>query len=241
MFSEIFITIDISCSTNNTVSPKSSLIFFNKIESSLVSILGANGAGKSTCLRAISRLIKLQNGNIKLNNKDITRLPPNRIVELGIIQVPEGRMIFPELTVFENLKMGAYIRKDKINIKKDLSRIFNYFPILKERKKQIASTLSGGEQQMLAVARGLMGSPKILLLDEPSLGLAPIIVEEVFSIIKEINKSGTTILLVEQNAFMALQISDYTYVLETGSISISGSSRKLMNNKKVKESYLGVS
>jgi len=216
-------------------------ISINVEEGSLVSILGANGAGKSTCLRAISRLIKLQNGNIKLNNKDITRLPPNRIVELGIIQVPEGRMIFPELTVFENLKMGAYIRKDKINIKKDLSRIFNYFPILKERKKQIASTLSGGEQQMLAVARGLMGSPKILLLDEPSLGLAPIIVEEVFSIIKEINKSGTTILLVEQNAFMALQISDYTYVLETGSISISGSSRKLMNNKKVKESYLGVS
>ncbi|RKX82064.1 MAG: ABC transporter ATP-binding protein [Spirochaetes bacterium] len=206
----------------------------------LVSILGANGAGKSTCLKSISGLIKIKEGAILFQGHDISRTNPAEIVRKGIVQVPEGRMIFPSLTVAENLEMGAYCRRNRKEIRKDRERILGYFPILEERKNQIASTLSGGEQQMLAIARGLMAKPKILLLDEPSLGLAPVIVEEIFSFLVEIKNEGTTILLVEQNAFMALKISDYSYVLETGNISISGSPELLLNNKRVRESYLGI-
>ena len=206
----------------------------------LVSILGANGAGKSTCLKAISGLIRPKEGEILFEGNNISRTDPADIVRMGIVHVPEGRMIFPQLTVAENLLLGAYCRKDKKAVKRDKEKIFGYFPILKQRKNQIASTLSGGEQQMLAIARGLMTKPKILLLDEPSLGLAPVIVEEIFSFLVELKKFGTTILLVEQNAFMALQIADYAYVLETGHISISGSAEELLHNKKVQESYLGI-
>ncbi|MEW5816847.1 MAG: ABC transporter ATP-binding protein [Spirochaetota bacterium] len=206
----------------------------------LVSILGANGAGKSSCLKAVSKLIKIQNGQILFKGRDISKFSPDEVVRLGIIQVPEGRMIFPELSVAENLSLGAYCRRNKDDIKRDLERVYGYFPILKERKRQIAATLSGGEQQMLAIGRGLMGKPRILLLDEPSLGLAPVIVEEIFSFLSELKKSGTTILLVEQNAFMALKLADYAYVLETGNVVLSGPGEKLINNKKVQESYLGV-
>lgn len=209
-------------------------------EGAIVSILGANGAGKSSCLKAISKLIKLQSGQVFFQGMDISRLAPDDVVRLGISQVPEGRMIFQGLTVRENLEMGAYCRKDKKVIKKDLEKMYGYFPILKERSRQVANTLSGGEQQMLAIARGLMARPKILLLDEPSLGLAPVIVEDIFSFLLDLKNEGTTILLVEQNAFMALHISDYAYVLETGDIALEGPAKEIMNNKRVQESYLGI-
>jgi branched-chain amino acid transport system ATP-binding protein len=209
-------------------------------EGSLVSILGSNGAGKSTCLKAISRLVRIQEGQITFLGRNISRLGPAEAMRLGIVQVPEGRMIFPDLNVHENLAMGAYCRRDKVAIGQDLERMFVSFPILKKRRRQIASTLSGGEQQMLAVARGLMSRPRILLLDEPSLGLAPVIVDEIFSFLRELKRSGTTILLVEQNAYMALQIADYGYVLETGEISLSGSADDLLHNPRVRESYLGI-
>jgi len=209
-------------------------------EGSVISILGANGAGKSTCLKVISRLVRLQEGQITFRGRDISRLNPAEVMRLGIVQVPEGRMIFPDLNVQENLAMGAYCRRDKAAIGQDLERMFLSFPILKKRRKQIASTLSGGEQQMLAVARGLMSRPRILLLDEPSLGLAPVIVDEIFSFLRELKRSGTTILLVEQNAYMALQIADFGYVLETGQVSISGRADELLHDPRVRESYLGV-
>ena len=209
-------------------------------EGAIVSILGANGAGKSSCLKAISKLIKLHSGQVFFQGMDISRLPPDDVVRLGISQVPEGRMIFQGLTVRENLEMGAYCRKDKKVIKKDLEKMYVYFPILKERSRQVANTLSGGEQQMLAIARGLMARPKILLLDEPSLGLAPVIVEDIFAFLLDLKNEGTTILLVEQNAFMALHISDYAYVLETGDIALEGPAKEIMNNKRVQESYLGI-
>lgn len=209
-------------------------------EGAIVSILGANGAGKSSCLKAISKLIKLQSGQVFFQGMDISRLAPDDVVRLGISQVPEGRMIFQGLTVRENLEMGAYCRKDKKVIKKDLEKMYGYFPILKERSRQVANTLSGGEQQMLAIARGLMARPKILLLDEPSLGLAPVIVEDIFAFLLDLKNEGTTILLVEQNAFMALHISDYAYVLETGDIALEGPAKEIMNNKRVQESYLGI-
>jgi branched-chain amino acid transport system ATP-binding protein len=174
-----------------------------------------------------------------MEGRNISCLSPAAVVRLGAVQVPEGRMIFPDLTVAENLAMGSYCRKDKTEIRKDLERMYEYFPILKGRLRQIASTLSGGEQQMLAIARGLMARPKILLLDEPSLGLAPVIVEEIFIFLKELKNSGTTILLVEQNAFMALKIADYAYVLETGNISLEGAAGEMLNNKQVQELYLG--
>jgi branched-chain amino acid transport system ATP-binding protein len=215
-------------------------VSINVKEGSLVSILGANGAGKSTCLKAISKLLKLQSGQLFFKDQDISNLSPVAAVRKGIIQVPEGRMIFPDLTVKENLTMGAYCRNDKQEIQRDLEKMYGYFPILKERHKQISSTLSGGEQQMLAIARGLMAKPKILLLDEPSLGLAPVIVEDIFSFLQELKMEGTTILLVEQNAFMALQIADYAYVLETGKITMEGPGSELLNNEKIRESYLGI-
>jgi len=229
---------NISCSYGKVQALKDISISVQK--DSLVAILGANGAGKSTCLKAISRLIKIQKGQIRFQDTEISNLMPEEVVRLGIIQVPEGRMIFPELTVLENLKMGAYLRKDYKKIKQDFDKIYNYFPILIERKNQIASLLSGGEQQMLAIARGLMADPKILLLDEPSLGLAPVLAEEIFTFLLKLKKSGTSILLVEQNAFMALKIADYAYVLETGTIALFGTGKELAKNRLVQETYLGI-
>jgi branched-chain amino acid transport system ATP-binding protein len=182
----------------------------------IVTLIGANGAGKTTTLRTISGLIKATSGNILLEGKDLTVLPAPSRVELGISQVPEGRRIFPDMSVYENLELGAFLRKDKASIKKDIDEIFEQFPILGDRRKQMAGTLSGGEQQMLAIGRGLMSKPRILLLDEPSMGLAPLLVREIFNIIQEINRAGTTILLVEQNASMALSIAHRAYVIETG-------------------------
>jgi len=208
-------------------------------EGGIVAILGANGAGKSTTLRTISGLIQPQRGQIIFQEKPIHRIPPHRIVRMGICQVPEGRDIFMGLTVQENLKMGAFTRKDGKGIQKDLERIYTSFPILKERARQQAGTLSGGEQQMLAIARGLMSNPRLMLLDEPSLGLAPLMVEEIFRIITEINNEGVTILLVEQNANMALQIAQHGYVMETGSIALDDSAENLIKNDYVRKVYLG--
>jgi branched-chain amino acid transport system ATP-binding protein len=205
----------------------------------IVAILGANGAGKSTTLRTISGLIQPLRGQIFFQEKPIHRIPPHRIVRMGICQVPEGRVIFMGLTVQENLKMGAFTRSDGKGIQTDLERIYTSFPILKERARQQAGTLSGGEQQMLAIARGLMSNPRLMLLDEPSLGLAPLMVEEIFRIITEINNEGVTILLVEQNANMALQIAQHGYVMETGSIALDDSADNLINNDYVRKVYLG--
>jgi branched-chain amino acid transport system ATP-binding protein len=206
----------------------------------IVTLVGSNGAGKSTTLRAISGLIRVRFGKIVFEGEVITNLAPHRIVGKGITQVPEGRMIFSNLTVFENLQMGAYRRKDRSEIKKDHDQMFDIFPILQEREKQVAGTLSGGEQQMLAIARALMSKPRFLMLDEPSLGIAPILVKTIFSKITEINKQlGITILLVEQNANLALEISDYGYVLETGRIILEDVSENLRVNSLVKEAYLG--
>ena len=208
-------------------------------EGGIVAILGANGAGKSTTLRTISGLIQPQKGQIYFQEKPIHRTEPHQIVRMGICQVPEGRDIFMGLTVQENLKMGAFTRDDGKAIQNDLERIFQSFPILKERAKQQAGTLSGGEQQMLAIARGLMSNPKLMLLDEPSLGLAPLLVEEIFLIIREINKEGVTILLVEQNANIALQTAQYGYVMETGTIALHDTAENLIQNDYVRKVYLG--
>ncbi|MCH6263949.1 MULTISPECIES: ABC transporter ATP-binding protein [Neobacillus] len=204
----------------------------------IVSLLGGNGAGKSTTLKMISRLIQPKKGSYEMDGQSMLKDSPSKVVKKGIIHCPENRRVFPLLTVEENLKIGAYSRKDK-NVKEDLEKVFLYFPRLKERVKQKAGTLSGGEQQMLAIGRSLMGKPKILLLDEPSLGIAPILVKEIFEIIKKINKDGTSILLVEQNANMALGISDYAYVLENGHIALEGHSKDLRNNDEVRRLYLG--
>lgn len=209
-------------------------------DGTLVSLLGSNGAGKSSCLKAISRMIPLRSGRIVLDGTDITRLDSAETVRHGVIHVPEGRMVFPRLTVRENLAMGAYVRKDRVEVEADLERVFGYFPVLAERRGQIAATLSGGEQQMLAIGRGLMGRPRVLLLDEPSLGLAPVIVEEIFVFLQAERDRGTTILLVEQNAYAALGIADRAYVLETGTVTVSGSARELLDDARVQESYLGV-
>lgn len=206
----------------------------------IVTLIGANGAGKSTILRTISSIIKAVSGRILLEGKDISNLPPHKIVELGISQAPEGRMIFSNLTVQENLEMGALTRKDKDNILYDLEFIFTLFPRLKERLKQPGGTLSGGEQQMLAISRAIMSKPKLLLLDEPSLGIAPILVKQIFEKIKSLkDATGLTILLVEQNANIALSISDYAYVLETGSIKLEGEAKAMANNSEVRKAYLG--
>lgn len=206
---------------------------------SIVTLIGANGAGKSTTMKAISGLIRVNQGKIVLDNEDITNFSSHEIVRRGVIQSPEGRQVFPRMSVYENLMMGAFSVKSKAAIKESLEDVLDLFPILKDRSKQMAGTLSGGEQQMLAVGRAMMASPKLLLLDEPSLGLAPMIITEIFNLIRRINERGTTILLVEQNARMALKISDYGYVLETGTISLHGSGEELSNNQKVKEAYLG--
>lgn len=208
-------------------------------EGEIVTLIGANGAGKSTTLKCISGLIKQVEGEIVFKEKNILGMPAHKIVEMGICQVPEGRRIFGNLTVRENLIMGAYTIKDKKKIEEKMEKVFSIFPRLKERVNQLGGTLSGGEQQMLAIGRALMSEPRLLLLDEPSLGLAPFLVMEIFRIIKEINEQGTTILLVEQNAHMALQIAHRGYVLETGRIVLSGSAQELANDEEVKKAYLG--
>lgn len=207
-------------------------------EGEIVTLIGSNGAGKTSTLKAISGIIPCKSGTIEFEGKDITNVQPHKLVYAGIGHVPEGRRIFSELTVMENLELGAYTRRDK-EIKSDFEKVFEKFPRLKERRKQDAGTLSGGEQQMLAIGRALMSRPKLLLLDEPSMGLAPIIVRQIFSTIKEINKSGTTILLVEQNANMALSIADRAYVIETGQIVNSGLAEDIKQNEDVKKAYLG--
>ncbi len=205
----------------------------------VVTIIGANGAGKSTTLRAISGLIPKQSGKVILYGEDITNTPAHRIVAMGVSHVPEGRRVFSTLTVLENLEIATYTRKDNQKFSESLELVFSLFPRLKERRKQLAGTLSGGEQQMLAVARGLMTGGKLMLLDEPSMGLAPVLVDEIFNTISKINQMGTTILLVEQNARMALENSHYAYVLEVGNIVLEGPSKEVKENPKVKEAYLG--
>ena len=212
-------------------------ITFQVPERQIVTLIGANGAGKSTTLRAIAGLVKPASGRIHLQAEDITGLPPDRIVSKGITLVPEGRRVFPDLTVLENLKIGAYLRKD--SLEDDIKWVYDLFPRLQERSWQAAGTLSGGEQQMLAVGRALMSRPKIIMMDEPSLGLAPIVVKGIFEIIREINKQGVTVLLIEQNANMALHTADLGYVLETGKITMSGSGQELLANEDVKKAYLG--
>jgi branched-chain amino acid transport system ATP-binding protein len=214
-------------------------ISFDVPEGTIVTLLGANGAGKSTTLKSVSGLVPSHRGTVTLMGRRIERLLAEQIVRLGMSHVPEGRQLFPELTVLENLKMGAYTRRDKQEIQHSLERVYEHFPILAERRTQLAGTLSGGEQQMLAIGRALMSHPKLLLLDEPSLGLAPMLVEEIFRIIREIHASGTTVLLVEQNANKALSIADYGYVLETGSIVLTGASQQLLRDDHVRRSYLG--
>jgi len=205
----------------------------------IVTLIGANGAGKTTTLRTISGLKKPTSGQIILDAKDITNTSAQERVRMGISHVPEGRRVFSNLTVLENLELGAYLRKDREGIAKDLKKVFDLLPVLADRQKQLAGTLSGGEQQMLAIGRALMGRPKILLLDEPSMGLAPLLVQEIFSIIKDVNSNGTTVLLVEQNARMALQIAHRAYVIETGRIVLSGTGAELMESEEIKKAYLG--
>ena len=205
----------------------------------IVSLIGANGAGKSTTLRTISGLLKPKTGSITFLGQDIAGVRAHEIVKKGISQVPEGRRVFAEMTVMENLDLGAFVRKDKAGIQQDLKHVFELFPRLEERKNQSAGTLSGGEQQMLAMGRALMSRPKLLLLDEPSMGLAPLLIKEIFNIIVDINKSGTTVLLVEQNANMALSIANRAYVLETGRITLSGSAKELAASEDVRKAYLG--
>ena len=208
-------------------------------EGEIVTLIGANGAGKSTTLRTISGLLKPKTGTMTFEGKNIAGVPAHNIVKAGISQVPEGRRIFAEMSVMENLDLGAFIRKDKDGIQKDLKMVFERFPRLEERKNQEAGTLSGGEQQMLAMGRALMSRPRLLLLDEPSMGLAPLLIREIFSIIQDINKTGTTILLVEQNAKMALSIANRAYVLETGRITLSGDAKELAASEDVRKAYLG--
>ena len=205
----------------------------------IVALIGSNGAGKSTTLRTISGLMKPKTGRIMYDGEDITGVPAHKIVGKGLCQVPEGRHVFANLTVLENLELGAYLRTDKEGIAKDMEMVFEKFPRLLERKDQLSGTLSGGEQQMLAMARALMSRPKLLLLDEPSMSLAPLLIKEIFNIIKEINASGTTVLLVEQNANMALSIADKAYVLETGRITLSGTAAELASSEEVRKAYLG--
>lgn len=208
-------------------------------EGQIVTLLGSNGAGKTTTLRTISGAIKPESGSITLDGKEIAGLPTYKIAKAGVTQSPEGRLLFSELTVEENLKVGAYGVKSKAQLKENFERVYKLFPILKERKSQIANTLSGGEQQMVAIGRALMSNPKILLLDEPSLGLAPLIIEEIFKAFTKIREEGTTILIVEQNALQTLKIADYAYVLELGSISLEGPASELISNKKLIDAYLG--
>ena len=213
-------------------------ISFHVEEGEVVTLIGANGAGKSTTLQTISGLLRSRTGSVEFMGENISRLPPHKILERGLAQVPEGRRIFLQMTVMENLEMGAYTRRDGSQAA-ELEKVFDQFPRLAERRRQIAGTLSGGEQQMLAIGRALMSQPKLLMLDEPSMGLAPILVEQIFDIIRRLHEKGTTILLVEQNAQMALSVADRAYVLETGSISLSGTGAELLESDEVRKAYLG--
>ncbi|HYS80477.1 MAG TPA: ABC transporter ATP-binding protein [Anaeromyxobacteraceae bacterium] len=206
----------------------------------IVTVVGGNGAGKSTTLRNISRLLRPMAGTVRFQEQDLTRLESHQVVGLGVVQVPEGRHIFPEMSVLENLRMGSYPRSTRADRGRNVERAFSLFPRLKERQKQLGGTMSGGEQQMLAIARGLMANPKLLLLDEPSLGLSPLFVKHIFDIIAEINRQGTSILLVEQNVFQSLRIAHRAYVLETGRVVLTGSGQELLGNEHVKKAYLGL-
>lgn len=208
-------------------------------EGEIVTLIGANGAGKTTTLRTISGLVKPKSGTITFNGENISDISAQEIVKRGLSHVPEGRHVFADMTVLENLELGAYLRRDKKNLKEDMSKVFFRFPVLERRLKQNAGTLSGGEQQMLAIGRALMSRPKLMLMDEPSMGLAPLLVKEIFSIIKDINEQGTTILLVEQNAHMALSIAHRAYVLETGAIVLKGTGEELSQSEEIKKAYLG--
>ena len=214
-------------------------ISFEVNEGEVIALIGANGAGKTTTLQTITGMLQPKAGEIIFEGKDISKIPGHKIVSMGMAHVPEGRRVFAELSVYENLKLGAYTRKDKKEIEETLARVYKSFPRLEERKNQLAGTLSGGEQQMLAMGRALMSKPKIILMDEPSMGLSPILVEEIFHIIREISAGGTTVLLVEQNAKKALAIADRAYVLETGNIVLSGDAKEMMNNDSIKMAYLG--
>ncbi len=214
-------------------------ISFDVEQGEIIALIGANGAGKTTTLHTISGLIPAKHGSVKFNGKELTKTPAHKIVSMGMAHVPEGRRVFAQLSVLENLTLGAYTRKDKKEINDSLERVYERFPRLKERRTQAAGTLSGGEQQMLAMGRALMSKPSIILMDEPSMGLSPLYVNEIFDIICEINKSGTTVLLVEQNAKKALSIATRAYVLETGKITLSGDAHELMDNDEVKKAYLG--
>ena len=214
-------------------------ISFEVNQGEVIALIGANGAGKTTTLQTITGMLQAKKGHIIFEGQDITKVPGHKIVSMGMAHVPEGRRVFSQLSVLENLKLGAYTRKDKDEIAETLKKVYKSFPRLEERKNQSAGTLSGGEQQMLAMGRALMSKPRIILMDEPSMGLSPIFVEEIFNIIKEISASGTTVLLVEQNAKKALSIADRAYVLETGTIALSGDATELMNNESIKKAYLG--
>ena len=214
-------------------------VSFSVNEGEVIALIGANGAGKTTTLHTVTGLLRAKSGHIIYDGQDITKVPPHKIVTMGMAHVPEGRRVFAELSVYENLKLGAYTRKDKKEIEETLARVYKSFPRLEERKNQLAGTLSGGEQQMHAMGRALMSKPKIILMDEPSMGLSPILVEEIFHIIREISAGGTTVLLVEQNAKKALAIADRAYVLETGNIVLSGDAKEMMNNDSIKKAYLG--
>ena len=214
-------------------------VSFDVNEGEIIALIGANGAGKTTILHTITGLIQAKKGSIVFDGKELTKTPPHKIVSMGMAHVPEGRRIFQQLSVLENLKLGAYTRKDKSEIASTLKMVYERFPRLEERNNQVAGTLSGGEQQMLAMGRALMSKPRIILMDEPSMGLSPLLVSEIFDIIKVINESGTTVLLVEQNAKKALSIADRAYVLETGNITLSGDAKDLINDESVKKAYLG--
>lgn len=206
----------------------------------IVTVVGANGAGKSTTLKNISRLVRWESGSIHFNSTDLAKHEPHEVVEMGIVQVPEGRKIFPEMSVLENLRMGSFIKSARPDRDSNVDRVFKLFPRLKEREKQLGGTMSGGEQQMLAIARGLMANPKLILLDEPSLGLAPLMVKFIFEIIQEINRQGVTVLLVEQNVYQSLRIANRAYVLETGRVVLQGTGAELLGNEHVKKAFLGM-
>ena len=214
-------------------------ISFDVNAGEVIALIGANGAGKTTVLHTVTGLVTPRSGSITFEGKNLLKTPAHKILSLGMAHVPEGRRIFQQLTVYDNLKLGAYIMKDKAQVEKNLAYVYEHFPRLKERKNQVAATLSGGEQQMLAMGRALMSNPKILLMDEPSMGLSPLLVNEIFRIIKEVSADGTTVLLVEQNAKKALSIADRAYVLETGNITLSGPASQLINDENVKKAYLG--
>ena len=214
-------------------------VSFEVNEGEVIALIGANGAGKTTILHTVTGLVEAASGKIEFEGRDITKTPAHKIVEMGMAHVPEGRRVFPEMTVYQNLMLGAYTRKDPAEKQASLEKVYGHFPRLKERARQVAGTLSGGEQQMLAMGRALMSKPKILLMDEPSMGLSPIFVNEIFSIIEEVSRGGTTVLLVEQNAKKALSIADRAYVLETGSIALTGTAAELLDNDRIRKAYLG--